>query len=104
MTIEQLRRLKHLSEMPTHSPASLEELNALVNRVIGGYVMSEEYGECGCNLCKHQVCDEKRCKFYAEYPENNVTCMEWVDECEHYPEVCNNCQDGCNFEMRGENE
>lgn len=30
MTIEQLRRLKHLSEMPTHSPDSLRELQELV--------------------------------------------------------------------------
>lgn len=30
MTIEQLRRLKTLSEIPTHSPASLEELKELV--------------------------------------------------------------------------
>ena len=30
MTIEQLRRLKHLSEMPTHSAESLGELKELV--------------------------------------------------------------------------
>lgn len=102
MTIEKLRRLWYLSTVPTHSPDSIKELEALVNRVIGGYVMSENYRACGCDICKHQVCHERRCEHYKEYPEHGITCQEWVAECEYYPSLCQECEDGSNFEMRME--
>ena len=46
MTIEQLRRLKHLSEMPTHSAESLEELKELVRKATIELVHTGE-GICG---------------------------------------------------------
>ena len=104
LAIEKLRRLKYLSEMPTHSPETLKELETLVNRVIGGYVMSDdfchEYHISGCDLCRHQLCCEHICEHYEEYPENDVDCSEWIDECKYYPDVCKDCDCGSNFEMK----
>lgn len=46
MTIDELRRLKHLSEIPTHSAESLEELKELVRKATIELVHTGE-GICG---------------------------------------------------------
>ena len=55
MTIEQLRRMKTLSEVQTHSPASLEELKELV-RIATVEMISLSWisgGECVCESCEY---------------------------------------------------
>ena len=65
MTIEQLRRLKHLSEMPTHFPDSLRELRELVRMatimvlLFNGFPGSDY-------LCENCVC-RTICKEDAHY-------------------------------------
>lgn len=101
MTIEQLRRLKHLSEMPTHSPASLEELKELVRQAT--IVCMEDALISACQHCKYRTCVEHVCPFYEKYSFGD--CMEYMFECEHLPDVCRECIDGeCKFEWKEESE
>lgn len=63
MTIEQLRRLKHLSEMPTHSAESLEELKELVRMATIRVLLWKDVLDSGTY---HELCDccsnSKDCK------------------------------------------
>ena len=60
MTIKDLRRLKHLSEMPTHSPESLEELKELVSMATITALLERTIDGAGY-ICQNCVFDEK-CK------------------------------------------
>ena len=64
MTIEQLRRLKHLAEMPTHSPASLEELKKLVKMATIRTILFYDERNL-CNYCANR----KSCR--KKYPDMN---------------------------------
>ena len=57
MTIEQLRRLKHLSEMPTHSAESLEELKELVKEATITAILERTIAGSGflCQNCIYQT-------------------------------------------------
>ena len=94
MTIEQLRRMKQLSEIPTHSLASLEELKELVRQAT--IVCMEDSLISTCQHCKHRTCVEHVCPFYEEHSFGD--CMEYMFECEHLSGVCRECMDGeCKF-------
>ena len=60
MTIEQLRRLKSLAEMPTHSPASLEELQELVKEMTIEALLERTVDGAGY-ICQNCIYDDK-CK------------------------------------------
>ena len=82
MTIEQLRRLKRLSEIQTHSPASLEELKEIVRMVTIDII---KYRSIFGTL---SVC--KMCEFYehcADLDKQTYACM---------------CNDYNGFELRME--
>ena len=72
MTINDLRRLKHLSEIPTHSPASLEELKELVRLVtIRAILFSDEADFCKyCahwGMCGEEYANMNHCEFHKGF-------------------------------------
>lgn len=60
MMIKDLRRLKQLSEMPTHSPESLEELKELVREITVIALLERTIDGAGY-VCKNCVY-EKKCQ------------------------------------------
>lgn len=80
MTVEELRRLKHLSEMPTHSQESLEELKELVRMVTVAY-LDERDEKCRFCIKTHECHKEphsglwKNC-YYSEHSDNFELRME----------------------------
>ena len=74
MTIDQLRRLKHLSEIPTHSAESLEELKELVRKATIELVHT---GEGICGACERYDSNKPfvcvRCRRDYKYFELRLT-------------------------------
>ena len=60
MTIKDLRRLKQLSEIPTHSPESLEELQELVKEMTIESLLERTIDGAGY-ICQNCIYEDK-CK------------------------------------------